>query len=355
MRGRFPILNLVITFLFALAGGAALLKIKVPGGMMVGAILAVTILSITTDLAVMPVQAKVTAQCLAGAFIACSVSKEDLKNLPKLRKPLLVLLTSLLAVNLLTGLLIWRFSPLDPLTAMLSSVPGGMSDTPIIAADMGADAGKVAILQFVRMSAGIGVFPSLILLITKDPPGPAVSPEGSEKPASADGQHSRNAAFLVTLAAALLCGIAGKLSSIPAGTLVFSMFGVIALKFLWGRAYLPMWAKRLAQVLSGAYIGCGISRRDLLELRYLLLPAVLILVGYFLNSLLTGQLLHMLFGYSRKTAMLIATPAGASDMALISADLGVTDKTVIELQIIRMVVVISVFPQIIAVISGLSK
>lgn len=332
-------------------GGAALLKIKVPGGMMVGAILAVTILSITTDLAVMPVQAKVTAQCLAGAFIACSVSREDLKNLPKLWRPLLVLLASLLAVNLLTGLLIWRISPLDPLTAMLSCVPGGMSDTPIIAADMGADAGKVAILQFVRMSAGIGVFPSLILLITKDPPGPAASPEGPAKPVAAK-QHGA-AAFPLTLAAAFLCGIAGKLSGIPAGTLVFSMFGVIALKLLTGKAWLPMWAKRLAQVLSGAYIGCGISRRDLLELRYLLLPAVLVLAGYFLNSLLTGQLLHRLFGYSRKTAMLIATPAGASDMALISSDLGVTDKTVIELQIIRMVVVISVFPQIIAAISGL--
>lgn len=332
-----------------------LLRLKVPGGMMVGAILAVTILSITTDLAVMPVQAKVTAQCLAGAFIACSVSREDLKNIPRLWKPLVVLLASLLAVNLLMGLLIWRISPLDPLTAMLSCVPGGMSDTPIIAADMGADAGKVAILQFVRMSAGIGVFPSLILLITKDPPGPAASPDEPAKPASADGQHGRNAAFLVTLAAAFLCGIVGRLSGIPAGTLVFSMFGVIALKLLTGKAYLPMWAKRLAQVLSGAYIGCGISRRDLLELRYLLLPAVLILAGYFLNSLLTGQLLHRLFGYSQKTAMLIATPAGASDMALISADLGVTDKTVIELQIIRMVVVISVFPQIIAAISGLME
>lgn len=321
--------------------------------MMVGAILAVTILSITTGLACMPVQAKVTAQCLAGAFIACSVSREDLKSLPRLWKPLLVLLASLLAVNLLTGLLIWRISPLDPLTAMLSSVPGGMSDTPIIAADMGADAGKVAILQFVRMSAGIGVFPSLILLISKEPPGPAASREGAVRPAPADGQHGRNAAFLVTLAAAFLCGVAGRLSGIPAGTLVFSMFGVIALKLLAGRAYLPLWAKRLAQVLSGAYIGCGISRRDLLELRCLLLPAALILAGYFLNSLLTGQLLHRLFGYSRKTAMLIATPAGASDMALISADLGVTDKTVIELQIIRMVVVISVFPQIIAIISGM--
>lgn len=332
-----------------------LLRLKVPGGMMVGAILAVTILSITTDLAVMPVQAKVAAQCLAGAFIACSVSREDLKNIPRLWKPLLVLLASLLAVNLLMGLLIWRISPLDPLTAMLSCVPGGMSDTPIIAADMGADAGKVAILQFVRMSAGIGVFPSLILLISKDPPGPAASPERPAKPASADGKRGRSAAFLVTLAAAFLCGIAGKLSGIPAGTLVFSMFGVIAFKLLAGKAYLPMWCKRLAQVLSGAYIGCGISRGDLLELRYLLLPAVLILAGYFLNSLLTGQLLHRLFGYSRKTAMLIATPAGASDMALISADLGVTDKTVIELQIIRMVVVISVFPQIIAAISGLME
>ena len=40
-------------------------------------------------------------------------------------------------------------------------------------------------------------------------------------------------------------------------------------------------------------------------------------------------------------------------MALISSDLGVEDKTVIELQIIRMVVVISVFPQIISVISAL--
>ena len=346
-------MNLIITFLAALAGGTAILKLRVPGGMMVGAILAVTVLSITSDWACMPVQAKVTAQCLAGAFIACSISQKDLKNIPRLWKPLLVLLISLLAVNLLTGLLIWRFSPLDPLTAMLSSVPGGMSDTPIIAADMGADAGKVAILQFVRMSAGIGVFPSLILLITHDPPDPALSSMKGAGPVPAAKNHS--AALPLTLAAAFLCGIGGKLSGIPAGTLVFSMFGVIALKLLTGKAYLPMWCKRLAQVLSGAYIGCGISRRDLLELRYLVVPAVLILVGYFFNSLLTGHLLHKLFGYSRKTAMLIATPAGASDMALISSDLGVTDKTVIELQIIRMVVVISVFPQIIAAISGLLK
>ena len=340
--------NLFLTFLVGLAGGVLLYKLKVPGGMMVGAILSVTILSIGTGAAYMPGQAKLTAQCLAGAFIACSVEREDLNNIPRLWKPLMLLLANLLAVNLLLGLLIWLCSPLDLLTALLSGVPGGMSDTTIIAADMGADAGKVAILQFIRMASGIGLFPSLILLLTRGQPesndgAPAASRQRT--PPSADA-----ACFLLTLAAALLCGVFGKKLGVPAGGLVFSMFGVIALKLLWGWAWLPMWAKRLAQVLSGAYIGCGITQSDLMELRYLVLPALILLAGYFLNSLLTGQLLHKLFGYSLKTAMLIATPAGASDMALISADLGVTEKAVIELQIIRMVVVISVFPQIIALV-----
>ena len=85
---------------------------------------------------------------------------------------------------------------------------------------------------------------------------------------------------------------------------------------------------------------------------WIILPAILILAGYFLNSILTGRLLRRLFGFPLRAAMLIATPAGASDMALISSDLGVESREVIELQIIRMVLVISIFPQIIAAVSG---
>ena len=328
-----------------------LFKLKVPGGMMVGAIVSVMILSITSGAAYMPSLAKAAAQCLAGAFIACGIGRNDLKNISKLRGPLLVLLLSLLLVNLVLGFLIWLCSPLDMLTAMLCAVPGGMSDTPIIAADLGADAGKVAILQFVRMSAGIGIFPSLILLLSRDEAGS--SAEVSQSTQENGGRESRRVpAFLMTLAAAFCFGSLGKLSGIPAGTLVFAMFGVIALKLLTGCAYLPIYAKRLAQVLSGAYIGCGISGTDLLELNHLILPAILILAGYFLNSILTGRLLRRLFGFPLRAAMLIATPAGASDMALISSDLGVESREVIELQIIRMVLVISIFPQIIAAVSG---
>lgn len=123
-------MNLFLTFLAATAGGLILFRLKIPGGIMVGAILSVTILSLSAGTAYMPGEAKVIAQCLAGAFIACGVSREDLKRLPHLWKPLLVLLTSLLFVNLLLGVLICYCSPLGLLSSMLCAVPGGMSDVP---------------------------------------------------------------------------------------------------------------------------------------------------------------------------------------------------------------------------------
>ncbi len=42
--------------------------------------------------------------------------------------------------------------------------------------------------------------------------------------------------------------------------------------------------------------------------------------------------------------MLAATPAGASDMALISADLGIHNIRLIFLQVMRLIAVITLFP-----------
>ena len=111
-----------------------------------------------------------------------------------------------------------------------------------------------------------------------------------------------------------------------------------------------MWAKKLAQVLSGTYIGCSIGYDDVLELRFLIMPAVLLVVGYFIACFIVGKVLSRYFRMSLKEAMLAATPAGASDMALISSDLGVQSTDLMVLQIIRLVIVVSLFPQIINLI-----
>lgn len=128
------------------------------------------------------------------------------------------------------------------------------------------------------------------------------------------------------------------------------MIGTAIFKLACGRAVIPLWLKRLAQVLSGTYIGCSIGLQELLDLRTLLLPALLLVSGYLLNCILLSALLHKSCGLSRRVAMLSATPAGANDMALISGDLGVASPDLNVLQIVRMITAVSLFPQVICLL-----
>jgi membrane AbrB-like protein len=259
------------------------------------------------------------------------------------------MLSAFLVLNLLTGFIIHLVSPLDLMTSLMCTVPGGISDTPIIAASMGADAPKVAVMQIVRQVFGIGVLPSLILLYDK-----RKKPEGIKKEAFTEKREkSKNKswqALAVTLIVAAIFGILGKWSKFPSGAFVFSIIAVLILKLKFDFAYLPRWLKQGAQVLSGCYIGSIITMSDIIDLRYLLIPLVIIIVGYIGNCFGVGVLISKTCGFSKKEAMLITTPAGASDMALISTDIGVNNTDVIILQVIRAVVVMTVFPQIVNLI-----
>lgn len=339
--------QLVITLVVGAAVGLLFYKLKVPGGMMVGALVGVTALNIGTGMASMPSEARMAAQITAGAFIAASVEKSDIKRMPHLLKPAALLLSAMFLLNAVMGVVIHTLSGVDWMTSFFCAVPGGMSDVPIIAADMGANAGDVAVAQFMRLVAGIGIFPSIIMHLTKDEPVPQ-----REGEARVVVKNNDWASVLMTMAVAVVCGIVGKLSGVPVGTLLFSMLGVIAFKLVVGRAAVPMWLKRVAQVLSGAYIGSSLGLEDLMDMRVLIIPILLLVLAYACNCFLLGGLLHRFCGFTRRESMLIATPAGASDMALISSDLDIHNPDLIVLQIVRMVLVISVFPQIINLVVG---
>lgn len=325
--------------------GLLFLKGKVPGGMMVGALVGTVLLNISTDFAYMPAAARMAAQITAGAFIGASIKRSDVQRMPRLAKPAAILLCGMLVLNLVMGVVIHAASGLDWMTSFFCAVPGGMSDTPIIAADMGADGAAVALMQFFRLVGGVGVFPSIIMMLTRHE-----VMEEREPQAKQAKQKAAPLSVGVTVVVAAACGITGKLSGIPVGTLIFSMVGTAVLKLTTNRAVIPMWLKRIAQVLSGAYIGCSIGMRELLDMRYLILPALLLVLAYLINCFLISSLLHRFCGMTRREAMLVSTPAGAVDMALISGDMGISNPDLNVLQVIRMIVVVSVFPQMIYLI-----
>jgi len=342
--------DIALTFAVGLLCGYIFYRIKVPGGMMVGAILGVALFNIISGMAYMPSYGKYTAQILAGAYIGCSVKKEDIKRIKKLIKPSLVLILGLLITNIFTGFIVYFTSPLDLITSLMSCVPGGMSEIPIISADMGADMAKVAVLQFIRMVACIGLLPSIIAHIgnkNHNEENKTVDLPQKEK----KGVNTKD--FIFTTVVAVSGGIVGKLLAIPAGILLFSMIAVIYINLSMNKAYIPLWTKRLAQVLSGAFIGCSINSKSVLELKYIMIPSVIIVLGYFINCFVVGKIMNKAFRMSIKESMLAATPAGATDMALISSDIGVNSTDLVVLQIVRLITVIAIFPQVIYIISRL--
>lgn len=346
-KERMSALNFLLTLLVAALAGRIFFKMRIPGGVMVGAIAGIVLFNFTYGGAFMPSEAKVAAQIVSGAFIGVGVSREEIRQFRRLLKPLVLLTACMLVLNLALGAVMHLTSELDLITAMFCAVPGGMSNTPIIAAEMGADSAKVAVMQFIRLCAGVGLFPSIIKMVVKH------EEKRCEPVVTVPQTPYSQRGFLMAAAAAAIGGLIGELSNIPAGALLFSLLATIAAKQLAPACVLPGWIKRAAQVLAGAYIGTGIGPRDIVQLKGLLLPAVIMLASYMVACVLIARLLSRRTALTVSEGMLAATPAGASDMALISADIGICSPDVVILQIGRMLSAVLIFPYVIRFIVGL--
>ena len=335
--------RLLLTLLCALAVGYALDKIHLPGGMMVGAVLGSCLLGVLTQQSYMPSPAKTIAQIIAGAFIGSGITRDDVSEMKTVIKPALILIPCLLVINIAAGLLIYFTGTMDLMTALMCCVPGGISDIPMIAADMGADPSIVVTMQFIRLVLGIGVFPLLIRYVTGG------SGEKTEVVKKKQKKNYELKYVVLTFAVAAVCGVIGKVSPMPSGTMGFATLGSIVFACACpGKAQMPRFLRKCAQLLSGAYVGACIGIEQIRTLMNLGVPVVILVTAYLIVCFGVGTLLWKTGCFDRTEGLLAATPAGASDMALISADLGVSSAKLCVLQVLRLVVVVLVFPSILS-------
>ncbi|RKI68627.1 membrane-spanning protein [bacterium 1xD42-67] len=345
---------LFLTAAAATAAGLLVFRLKVPGGMLVGAILGAAALNVATGQAYIFPQARVAAQAMTGAYIGCMMTREDVRHMPRLIRPYLMVMVSLLALDLGMAALFFQITDLDLLTCLFCAAPGGMTDTPLIAMDMGADSSAVAVMQFVRMIFGMACLPSVIMLSDR-----LIEPEAARELEAHAGERraGREKAprptllgALPALCAALAAAAVGKLSGIPAGAMSAALIVTSGLKLSGKCTGMPIWLRRVAQVVSGCCIGSGIARGQVLRMGQLALPATVLCVGYMACCVGVGLAVSKLFRIQLREAMLTLSPAGASEMALIAADLGVESTDLVVLQICRLVGATLIFPQIFGLI-----
>lgn len=341
--------KIVLTLLVACFGAFVAVKLRVRIGALVGAMLFAGVWSAVTGLGEFPWIGRQISQLLAGAAIGVVVTRDKLGVLKRFLGPALFMIAGLLALNVAMGAFMHYAAGLDWITALFAAVPGGIADIAVISADSGADVSQVAMYQLMRMLVMLVLFPLII-------PRIGAQEEYERNKTSSEVEHPEEKVFpntAYTLCLALAGGALGFVSGIPGGALMGSLVFVASLQVITGRARAGRPIRRIAQALSGAFIGCRLTLEVLLGIVRNWLMILIFLLFYLCYCLLLGYGLHRIFGVKLATSLFCCAPTGASDMALVAAELGLPSSIEIAaLQSVRLVCAVAFFPQLIVLFAS---
>ncbi len=120
-------MNYIWTLLVALLGSAIAVKLKVPAGALVGALMAVGSMNCLQlfEVPTPPQGMKFILQVGLGILLGATITTDALAGLKDLWRPALFCTTITLFTGIASGLAISHWLGLERLTALLASAPGG--------------------------------------------------------------------------------------------------------------------------------------------------------------------------------------------------------------------------------------
>lgn len=341
---------LVLTHLVGGAGGYLGKKKGIPAGAMIGALLAVVLMNtLVGHAAHYPPNLRVIVQILSGLVIGSRFTREDVKALRVMGKPILILLTMMFAFTILFSLLMQKISGLSFMTSLFSCAPGGMSDLSLIAVDFGASTDKVMLLQLFRFVIVVMFFPNIIKKLYLNSSASSISVEDSEaEPKEKDSAKPFSPEKLKKFAVSLAVSSAGALLlrsfGVPAGAIIGAILATIILSVISDLLSYPSFIKILSRVLAGCYVGSQISRSTWAALGELIIPMIIMAAEVFVMSFATAYLLSRFTGMNKATALFCCTPGGITEMGLIAEELGLDTPKIVLMHSCRLISVICLIP-----------
>ena len=341
-------MNIIYTLLAGYGGYLIAKKIKFPAPAMIGSMIAVGIFNVIFDLAYMPASLKIFTQGIAGIFIGIQLRIDDVRNIKKLAKPILLLIVLLTMNTFIMGTIISIITDMDIITALLSCVAGGVTDISLVSIDMGAVTSTVALMQTSRLICTMLFFPTWIVFISKK-----IKHTEDED----DVEHLENNnltttdkqiwKLVFTIGIAFFVSYLGSLSGIPAGSLVFSMFTIMVLNSTTKLVYIEKNIRVVGQLFAGSLIGATMNRETFLGIPKLIIPIAALFLSYWLINMVYGLICSKKNYLDLKSALFASCPAGASDMALIASDVGADSAKIGLIQVVRLIYVVSIMPLLI--------
>ena len=147
---------LLLTAGAAVVGAGIATLLHLPAAPLLGAMVGVAVVNIATTsaFAIAPAGRWVVYVCM-GWLLGMSVNRETLDQLRSSLVPIVVTVVAFLIFGLVAAWLLWRFTSIDSLTALLATAPGGIAQMGAFSASAGANVPIVLTVHVLRITSVI--------------------------------------------------------------------------------------------------------------------------------------------------------------------------------------------------------
>jgi uncharacterized protein len=147
---------LLLTAAAAVVGAGIATLLHLPAAPLLGAMVGVAVVNIATTsaFAIAPAGRWIVYVGM-GWLLGMSVTTDALKQLRSALVPIVVTVAAFLVFGLVAAWLLWRFTSIDSMSALLATAPGGIAQMGAFSADAGANVPIVLTVHVLRITSVI--------------------------------------------------------------------------------------------------------------------------------------------------------------------------------------------------------
>jgi membrane AbrB-like protein len=312
-------------------GGTIFAALGLPLPWLLGALAATTIASLAGLELRVPEGLRRPMIAVLGAMLGTTFTPDRLAGALDWLPTLSALPIYVILVGTVIFIYLRRFSSFDPTTAFFAATPGGLSEMIALSYQLGGDQRRVSLVHGARLLFIVFTIPFLARSFGYAPSAPADAVEFGFDPLG-----------LALLAALATLGyLLARRVRLPAATFVGPLVSSAAAHLSgWVEITPPYPVMALAQLVIGSSVGARFSGTPVVLIGQTLLLGAGATLIMLLITLLFGEGLHLLTGYSLILLLLAFIPGGFTEMSLIALAMGVDPAFVVTHHSVRVFLVV---------------
>ncbi|WAA13106.1 AbrB family transcriptional regulator [Fervidibacillus halotolerans] len=341
--GMNRLLQLMITMVTASIGGFVFHILHTPLPWVLGALSFVTIWQgFLKQKVYFPIFLRNIGFIILGLYFGMYFTTETFLSVKSYFIPFFLLTSILIFTSMKLGSFVSRWIPIDEITSVFSSIPGGLSEMTIASEDLNGKSSYVAIFQTIRLLTVLFIVPSIMMTFYSGEGGEVL--QGSII-TSFEGSRWNYLFFFLPILTALFLQ-----NRIPAGVIIGSL-GVTAILSISPISLPPIPSPivHMGQIFIGIGIGKNIFIEDLKKAGkygfvYFGISLIIIMISF-----VFGGVMASFSSLDMKTSILSFAPGGLFEMVLTAYSIGGDPAIVSSLQLIRVLLIIMAIPPLLRI------